>query len=64
MRPPSSLSGLFEDIGAWFGLSQLVSKLIGWALVLAPFVIWLLPAALAAVSALVPLALALARLGA
>ena len=55
---------MFEDIGAWFGLSQLVSKLIGWALVLAPFVIWLLPTALAAVSALVPLALALARLGA
>ena len=64
VRHPSLLSGLFEDIGAWLGLSPLVSKLIGWALVLAPFVIWLLPAALGAVSALVPLALALARLGA
>lgn len=64
VRHPSLLSGLFEDIGGWLGLSPLVSKLIGWALVLAPFVIWLLPAALGAMCALVPLALALARLGA
>jgi len=64
VRHPSLLSGLFEDIGTWLGLSPLMSKLIGWVLVLAPFVIWLLPAALGAVSALVPLALALARLGA
>lgn len=64
VRHPSLLNGLFEDTGAWLGLSPLVSKLMGWAFVLAPFVIWLLPAALGAVSALVPLALALARLGA
>ena len=63
VRHPSLLSGLFEDLGACLGLPPLLSKLIGWSLVLAPFVIWLLPAALAALSALVPLLLALARLG-
>ena len=63
VRHPSLLSGLFEDLGAWVGLPAMMSKLIGWSLVLAPFVIWLLPAALAAVSALVPLMLSLARLG-
>lgn len=63
VRHPSLLSGLFEDIGAWLGLNAWVSKLIGWALLLAPLVIWLLPAALAAASALIPMVLALARLG-
>ena len=63
-RHPDLISGLFEDIGGKLGLSPFFSKLIGWSLLLSPVMAWLLPLALAALSALIPALLALASLGA
>lgn len=59
----ASIGNFHEGLGAWLGLPPMLSKLIGWSLVLAPFLIWLLPAGLAARSGLVPLMRVLARLG-
>jgi hypothetical protein len=58
------LSGRFEHIGGKLGLSPFISKLIGWSLLLSPVMAWLLPLALAALSALVPALLARASVGA
>lgn len=63
-RHPDLIGGLFEDIGGKLGLSPFLSKLIGWSRLLSPVMAWLLPLALAALSALVPALIALASLGA
>ena len=57
------LSGLFEDLGAWLGLPPMLSELIGWVPGAGALRDLVLPAALAAVSALVPLMPTLARPG-